>query len=219
MVVCDARERLLSASFIGTALACKTARLLRSNTNVYSPDRRWSFVVLENVCFQSRLSVLPLLARRRVSRSLVSRHERKKSKWMWTVITNESIMDFDDNDLNKLLTGDGRLWYTRTFAFSLVYRYRSCLQDGASPAEWHNETIMGLDITKLSWNLTITKLSWNFDIETIMELHDYDDLHRFLTGDGRCGTRERLLSASFIGTALACKTARLLRSLKWPMPV
>jgi len=71
-------------------------------------------------------------------------------------------MDFDDKDLNKLLTGDGRLWYTRTFAFSLVYRYRSCLQDGASPAECHNKTIMGFDITE-----TIMELDNN---ETIVEL-------------------------------------------------
>lgn len=51
------------------------------------------------------------------------------------VVANESIVDLDDYDLNWLLTGDGRLWYTRTFAFSFVYRYPSCLQDGASPAE------------------------------------------------------------------------------------
>lgn len=51
------------------------------------------------------------------------------------VVANESIVDLDDYDLNWLLTGDGLLWYTRTFAFSFVYRYPSCLQDGASPAE------------------------------------------------------------------------------------
>jgi len=45
-------------------------------------------------------------------------------------------MDLDDyDDLHGFLTGDGRLWCTRTFASSLVYRYRSCLQDDASPAE------------------------------------------------------------------------------------
>jgi hypothetical protein len=45
-------------------------------------------------------------------------------------------MELDDyDDLNRFLTGDGRLRYTRTFAFSLVYRYRSCLQDDVSPAE------------------------------------------------------------------------------------
>ncbi len=47
----------------------------------------------------------------------------------------KKTMDLDDYDLNILFTGDGRLWYTRTFAFSLVYRYRSCLQGGTSPAE------------------------------------------------------------------------------------
>lgn len=44
-------------------------------------------------------------------------------------------IDLDDYDLNKLLTGDRRLWYTRTSAFELVYRYYPCLQGGASPAE------------------------------------------------------------------------------------
>ncbi len=41
----------------------------------------------------------------------------------------------DYDDLNRFLTGDGRSWCTRTFASSVVYRYRSCLQDDASPAE------------------------------------------------------------------------------------
>jgi len=45
-----------------------------------------------------------------------------------------------------------------------------------------------------------------------MDLNDYD-LNKLLTGDGRRCTRERLLSGSFIGIALACKMARLLRSV------
>jgi len=48
---------------------------------------------------------------------------------------HHQYIDLDDYDLNKLLTGDRRLWYTRTFAFELVYRYYPCLQGGASPAE------------------------------------------------------------------------------------
>src|SRR6266550_645107 len=51
MVVCGTRERLLSASFIGTALACKTARLLRSlvsrhgKKNVKSYHESWILMI------------------------------------------------------------------------------------------------------------------------------------------------------------------------------
>ena len=51
-----------------------------------------------------------------------------------------------------------------------------------------------------------------------MDLGDYDDLNRFLQAMVVCGIRERLLTASFIGTALACKTTRLLRSLVVHVP-
>jgi len=101
MVVCGTRERLLPVSFIGTALACKMAHLLRS-------DITWDITKLSWNLTNETIVELYI----------------------------ETIMELDDyDDLYRFLTGDGRWRYTRTSAFSLVYRYRSCLQGGASPAE------------------------------------------------------------------------------------
>jgi len=55
-------------------------------------DRRWSFMVLENVCFQPRLSVPLLLARRRVScgvtRIRIWSEEILNRRWSFVVLEN-----------------------------------------------------------------------------------------------------------------------------------
>jgi len=135
-----------SASFIGTALACKATHLLRS---LVSRHGRKKDVDLDDydlnrllTCdgrpWYTRAFVFSLVYRYRPclqdGASLgVSCPDMDEKQTNVNCYHESWISDLDDPI--RFLTGDGHLWYSRTYAFSFVYRYHSCLQDGASPAE------------------------------------------------------------------------------------
>jgi len=85
---------------------------------------------------------------------------KRKTKWTWTVVTKQSIMDLDDYDLNNS-------WW------SFVVCENVCFQPRLSVP-------LLLARRRVSWQAMVV-----------------------------CGTRERLLSVSFIDTTLACTAARL----------